>query len=573
MTTLHLEEAPAPLGGRGFVDRDLLRRARARPVRRRRLVVGGLSLRCCWVSSPPACCSATSPITIPDFFRILVRRGDPRRVVHPDGEQAAEGRARRARRRGVRGRAARSSRPRCATRSRAPTSSASASARARPPSSRSSRSTSPGLRSRSPPWSVRSASLPCCAAGRRRTAAGTGWCWSGSAWRPRCTSVIQYLFTRADVYDAQLALRWLTGSVNGADWPTHPPARRCCCAVRAAGDGLARAVAMRITELGGGRRRRAGRQPGRRTDLLLAVAVVLTAVAVAAAGPIAFVSFLAGPIARACNQGRTIAGRCRTGRRRSSWWVPTTWPTTCWPTSTSPSVSSPARSGRRSCSGCSPAAVPEGEWHDRPGRQDRVTRGTAHRPARRRPGLARVRRTAGDRTPVRRRPGRQGHRHRRSRTPAASPRCCAGWPGCCGRRPGAVLLDGDRHPSRCRPGRWPQALGCCPRTRSHPRGSPSSTWSAGVGTRTRARSVAGRAEDEVAVAEALALTDTTDLADRVGRRALRRSAAAGLDRDGAGPGHRPAAARRAHDVPRRRPPGRDARPAARPQPGTRHAPS
>ena len=43
----------------------------------------------------------------------------------------------------------------------------------------------------------------------------------------------------------------------------------------------------------------------RRTDALLLLAVVLTAVAVAASGPIAFVAFLAGPIARALNGGRT----------------------------------------------------------------------------------------------------------------------------------------------------------------------------------------------------------------------------------------------------------------------------
>ena len=30
--------------------------------------------------------------------------------------------------------------------------------------------------------------------------------------------MIQYLFTRADTYDAQLVLRWLAGSVSGADW-------------------------------------------------------------------------------------------------------------------------------------------------------------------------------------------------------------------------------------------------------------------------------------------------------------------------------------------------------------------
>ena len=33
-------------------------------------------------------------------------------------------------------------------------------------------------------------------------------------------SVIQYLFTRADEWDTQLVLHWLTGSLNRVDWPT-----------------------------------------------------------------------------------------------------------------------------------------------------------------------------------------------------------------------------------------------------------------------------------------------------------------------------------------------------------------
>lgn len=116
------------------------------------------------------------------------------------------------------------------------------------------------------------------------------------------TSVVQYLFTRADVYDAQLALRWLTGSLNQVDWP----------AIRLLAWFLLVllpllvwvAGSMRITELG--EDISAGLGVGsRRTDVLLLVAVVLTAVAVAAAGPVAFVSFLAGPIARALNSGRT----------------------------------------------------------------------------------------------------------------------------------------------------------------------------------------------------------------------------------------------------------------------------
>ena len=51
-----------------------------------------------------------------------------------------------------------------------------------------------------------------------------------------------------------------------------------------------------------------------------------------------------------------------------------------------------------------------------------------------------------------------------------------------------------------------------------------------------------------------------------GRRAVRRSAPAGVDRDDARPGDRPAAARRADHVPRHRPPDRRARPVRAAQP-------
>jgi iron complex transport system permease protein len=119
-------------------------------------------------------------------------------------------------------------------------------------------------------------------------------------------SVIQYLFTRADVYDAQLVLRWLTGSVSGADWGTIRVLALLLLVLLPTTVGVARS--LRVTELGGDVAAGLGVTP-RRTDALLLLAVVLTAVAVAAAGPVAFVSFLAGPIARALNGGRTtLAG-------------------------------------------------------------------------------------------------------------------------------------------------------------------------------------------------------------------------------------------------------------------------
>ena len=54
--------------------------------------------------------------------------------------------------------------------------------------------------------------------------------------------------------------------------------------------------------------------PRHRTDLLLLLGVVLVALAVAAAGPIAFVAFLAGPIARALDRGATtLVGQALVG--------------------------------------------------------------------------------------------------------------------------------------------------------------------------------------------------------------------------------------------------------------------
>jgi iron complex transport system permease protein len=115
-------------------------------------------------------------------------------------------------------------------------------------------------------------------------------------------SLIQYVFTRVDEYDVQLVLRWLTGSVNGVAWPSIG-----LLAVALAGLLPATAWAARslgATELG--EDAAAGLGVGRRrADVLMLLAVLLVAVGVAAAGPVAFVAFLSGPIARALNGGRT----------------------------------------------------------------------------------------------------------------------------------------------------------------------------------------------------------------------------------------------------------------------------
>jgi iron complex transport system permease protein len=115
-------------------------------------------------------------------------------------------------------------------------------------------------------------------------------------------SVIQYLFTRADIYDAQFALRWLTGSLHQADWPTIRVLVVLLAVLAPIIAWLARS--LRITELGEDAAAGLG-VTTRRTDALMLVGVLLVAVGVAASGPIAFVSFLAGPISRALNAGRT----------------------------------------------------------------------------------------------------------------------------------------------------------------------------------------------------------------------------------------------------------------------------
>ncbi|MDO4240832.1 MAG: iron chelate uptake ABC transporter family permease subunit, partial [Micrococcus sp.] len=114
-------------------------------------------------------------------------------------------------------------------------------------------------------------------------------------------SAVQYLLTRADIYDAQAALVWLTGSLKGAGW-----------------EGVLRltvALAVIVPLIALGWRSLAARElgdetatalgtPRRAADRLLALATVCVAVAVATAGPVAFVAFLAGPLSRLLTGGR-----------------------------------------------------------------------------------------------------------------------------------------------------------------------------------------------------------------------------------------------------------------------------
>lgn len=110
------------------------------------------------------------------------------------------------------------------------------------------------------------------------------------------TSAVSYVLTRGDIKDVQQALVWLTGSLNSVTWT----------AVRTAvvAGGVLAAVALTQSRrlltlsLDDDTATALGVRPERSRLALLVLAVGLAAVGVATAGPVAFVAFLAPPVAR-----------------------------------------------------------------------------------------------------------------------------------------------------------------------------------------------------------------------------------------------------------------------------------
>jgi iron complex transport system permease protein len=114
-------------------------------------------------------------------------------------------------------------------------------------------------------------------------------------------SIVQYLLARSATYDVQLALRWLVGSLNNVLWPTIGVLAVAMAVLLP----LLAVLSRSLPALELGDDAAAGLGVGRhRTDVLLLVGVLLTAAAVAAAGPVAFVAFMSGPIARSLMGGR-----------------------------------------------------------------------------------------------------------------------------------------------------------------------------------------------------------------------------------------------------------------------------
>jgi iron complex transport system permease protein len=109
-------------------------------------------------------------------------------------------------------------------------------------------------------------------------------------------SITSYLLTRAEIYDAQRATVWLTGSLNGRGWEHVRPVAFAMAVLFPAVLYLARP--LRALQLGDDTAKGLGVGVERARLALVLVAVTLVAVATASAGPVTFVAFVAGPIAK-----------------------------------------------------------------------------------------------------------------------------------------------------------------------------------------------------------------------------------------------------------------------------------
>ncbi|MFF3913412.1 FecCD family ABC transporter permease [Streptomyces sp. NPDC001852] len=110
------------------------------------------------------------------------------------------------------------------------------------------------------------------------------------------TAVNGYLLTKADLVDAARAVVWMTGSLNGRDWDQVWPLLALCAVLVPL--VLANARGLRMLEMGDDVANALGVRVQRVRLVLMVSAVLLTAAATAAAGPVSFVALTAPQLAR-----------------------------------------------------------------------------------------------------------------------------------------------------------------------------------------------------------------------------------------------------------------------------------
>ena len=109
-------------------------------------------------------------------------------------------------------------------------------------------------------------------------------------------AIISYLLLKASQYDIPGAMRWLSGSLNGVKLSEIPPFLSVLILAGSIPMILTRQI--KILELGEEHTITLGVRINLVRGLLLGSSVILIACATAVTGPISFVAFLSGPIAR-----------------------------------------------------------------------------------------------------------------------------------------------------------------------------------------------------------------------------------------------------------------------------------
>ncbi|MFF7450884.1 MULTISPECIES: iron chelate uptake ABC transporter family permease subunit [unclassified Streptomyces] len=110
------------------------------------------------------------------------------------------------------------------------------------------------------------------------------------------TAVNGYLLTVSDIVDAARAMVWMTGSLSGRDWEQVWPLLGLCAVLVPL--VLCNARGLRMMEMGDDVSHALGVRVERVRALLMVAAVLLTATATAAAGPVSFVALTAPQLAR-----------------------------------------------------------------------------------------------------------------------------------------------------------------------------------------------------------------------------------------------------------------------------------
>ncbi len=119
-------------------------------------------------------------------------------------------------------------------------------------------------------------------------------------------SVVAFLLLRAAEWDLAVAVRWMTGSLNGSRMEDVPPLAVAVAVLLPVVLYLTRD--LRALVLGNEAATALGVRVDRTQVLLVVAAVALACFATATTGPIAFVAFLAGPIAtRIVGPGSSVA--------------------------------------------------------------------------------------------------------------------------------------------------------------------------------------------------------------------------------------------------------------------------